>query len=295
VDGDKDLDLLVGNEAFQNFLLLNDGKGTFTDATANLPRIQDDTRALAPGDVDGDGDLDLLVGNTGKNTGQQNHLFLNDGKGKFTDATRGRLIQILDCTNALSLADLDMDGDLDLLVVNEDETLLYLNNGKGYFTDFRQGMFRVDQGGAALALGDVDLDGDQDFAVGRLDLPDRIYFNLTRQVFAPGMARLGLPYHVELHARDATGSAQQVFYPMLSSRWQNTPIPPYGTLGLAGGVMIFPQQLISPVTAMTTLTIQVPPDPALAGARIFLQGLVVHLPSNRVRLTNTEGETVLKL
>jgi hypothetical protein len=53
--------------------------------------------------------------------------------------------------------------------------------------------------------------------------------------------------------------------------------------------------MISPVTAMTTLKLPIPQDPALVGARFFLQGLVVHLPSNRVRLTNVETDTVLKL
>ena len=48
-------------------------------------------------------------------------------------------------------------------------------------------------------------------------------------------------------------------------------------------------------TAMAILSLPIPRDPALAGAKIFLQGLVFHLPTPRIRLTNVEAETILKL
>jgi hypothetical protein len=144
-------------------------------------------------------------------------------------------------------------------------------------------------------VADVDLDGDLDLAVGKSN-QDRVYFNLTRQVFAPGLARIGLSYHVELHARDATGSVQQVFYPLLSPRSGDIFVPPYGHLGLDyRAINILPVQLISPATTMSTLVLPVPQDPALAGAKCYLQGLVVHSPSGLVRFTNVETDTVLKL
>jgi hypothetical protein len=67
VDGDGDLDALIGNGGLRearNRLYLNDGAGHFADVTlSKLPREVDVTLSLALADVDGDGDLDALIGN----------------------------------------------------------------------------------------------------------------------------------------------------------------------------------------------------------------------------------------
>ena len=73
VDRDGDVDLVVGNFG-QSRLYLNNGTGTFSDATASrMPLGSHDTTSLALGDVDRDGDLDLVVGNWG----QQSRHYLN--------------------------------------------------------------------------------------------------------------------------------------------------------------------------------------------------------------------------
>ena len=100
VDGNGDLDLVLGNGGQQNRLYLNDGTGTFADATATrMPPDSDFSKAVALGDVDGDGDNDLVFGNSG----QQNRLYLNDGTGRFTDATAARMPPDSDHTFAVAL------------------------------------------------------------------------------------------------------------------------------------------------------------------------------------------------
>ena len=104
VDGDGDLDAILGNSystlvsLTQNRLYLNNGAGTFADATqARLPPANDNTSAVALGDIDGDGDLDLFCGNVGigRTSGQQNRLYLNDGSGTFSDVTAAPAAQQL--------------------------------------------------------------------------------------------------------------------------------------------------------------------------------------------------------
>jgi enediyne biosynthesis protein E4 len=87
-------------------------------------------------DVEHDGDLDLAVGNGGVLRGrvhersdadplwrqyaEPNQLFLGDGSGKFTDVspTESSFCHPVEITRALAIADLDADGDLDIVVAN---------------------------------------------------------------------------------------------------------------------------------------------------------------------------------
>lgn len=98
IDGDGDLDILYGNvQAFvqgavrQNRLLLNDGKGVFSDITqTHLPKDDNRCFGIAFLDIDGDGDADIMTGNTnGARFGGETpfSVYLNNGQGKFTDTT----------------------------------------------------------------------------------------------------------------------------------------------------------------------------------------------------------------
>ena len=165
VDGDGDLDILVGNSAAQpNRLYLNDGPGTFVEATGALPAFAESTRALRLGDVDADGDLDLVVGNE---AGNQVRLHLNNGAGTFTDATSQLPFDVTP-TSSIALGDVDADGDLDLLLAKDYgfQDRLFLNNGIGTFSDATSQLPVDTDPTASAALADVDGDGDLDAVLG---------------------------------------------------------------------------------------------------------------------------------
>lgn len=99
-------------------------------------------------DVDGDGDLDLYVvsGSVEQSAGSEayrDRIYLNDGKGKFTIGTEGRLPDIRDSGSVVVAADYDRDGDLDLFVGSRVIPQRYplppssrlLRNDEGTFTD----------------------------------------------------------------------------------------------------------------------------------------------------------------
>ncbi len=129
VDGDKDLDIYFPNINGQNRLYLNDGKGKFTDVTsAQLPQVSTQEYASVLGDVDNDGDLDAMTAGTTGAVATQNKIYLNDGKGTFSDDTKTRVPSVSDNSVCCVLADMDLDGDLDFVIGNwEAQNTLWIN------------------------------------------------------------------------------------------------------------------------------------------------------------------------
>jgi reactive intermediate/imine deaminase len=87
--------------------------------------------SVSVGDVDGDGTPDVVLAK-GRHWPLDNLILRNDGKGHFTTA---KLANTPDRTYSAALADLDGDGDPDLVVSNDrpDEKRVYLNDGRGTF------------------------------------------------------------------------------------------------------------------------------------------------------------------
>ena len=180
VDDDGDLDLFIAEGTDSpaprpNRLLLNNSTGVFTDfsATHLPPAVANSTKADF-GDVDGDGDLDAIVANLGPE-----QLLINNGLGVFMDGSSQlppppSFLQ--DITADARLADVDGDGDLDILLSNENpfdpsptgggQNRLWINGGDGVFSDETAARLPAanDQTGAMLP-GDIDRDGDLDVIV----------------------------------------------------------------------------------------------------------------------------------
>jgi hypothetical protein len=145
VSGDGIIDIIVGNTyQTQSRLYLGTGKGAFQDVTAtHLPQTPASIGDLEIGDVDLDGDMDIVLadwgpGNNMTNDGGRTRLWLNDGKGQFSDATAERMpASLVRFSWDLELADVENDMDLDVLVSCKRciGGYLFRNDGKGKFTE----------------------------------------------------------------------------------------------------------------------------------------------------------------
>ncbi|HEY7573822.1 MAG TPA: CRTAC1 family protein, partial [Thermoanaerobaculia bacterium] len=179
VDGDGYPDLFVTDAFGPARLFRNRGDGTFEETTPQSGiSLSGDMRSAAFADVDGDGDLDLFVCVTGDYYGQMpdppfdandakpNRLYLNDGHGRFTDASKEWGVSEAARWSLSSLfGDYDGDGRPDLLVTNDFGLKnLYRNEGGRRFEDLTS-RERVELRAYGMSGAWADFDGD-----GRLDL-----------------------------------------------------------------------------------------------------------------------------
>jgi len=158
-DGDGDLDAFVVSEDDRtNEYYVNDGTGRFTPG--EIP-VTGTSNGVVTGDIDADGDLDLIVGNAGRE-----FVLVNDGSGGWTDEAASRIPpEVGETTQDVELGDVDGDGDLDLLIGNEDGNRLLLNDGNGFFSDGTSEWLPIRPNAEETReadFGDVDGDGDLD-------------------------------------------------------------------------------------------------------------------------------------
>jgi hypothetical protein len=203
LDNDGDPDLYVANDSDANYFYRNEGDGTFREVGLWSGSALDAGGAaqagmgVAVGDADGDGTLDILVTNFSEDFST---LYRGDGQGFFDDISDssgvgGATYRSLSWGTAL--ADLDNDGDQDLVVINghiypqvdahpefdlayAQPNLLLENTGAARFVDATDragpgfGQVRSSRG---LAAGDYDNDGDLDLLITHLDEPPSLLRN----------------------------------------------------------------------------------------------------------------------
>lgn len=186
VDGDLDIDVLItGIDTGLSkvaHLYKNDGAGNFQVVPGTpFERVADGDFAFA--DVDGDQDLDVLISGEGDNYTPIARLYLNNGKGAFTEMPNPPFAGVE--FSSVAFADVDGDQDADVIIGGTTAShalimKLYTNDGTGHFTEVQGNPF---QGLEYGSVNFADVDGDQDmdlFTTGlnaSFDPQTRLYRN----------------------------------------------------------------------------------------------------------------------
>ncbi len=145
-DGDGDLDLFLTHLSGEtNTFYRNDGGGFFVDATdeLRLGGVSQPYTGFGASwfDYDGDGILDLFIANGKVTPGdtaafdyrEPNQLLRGMPSGRYEDTSgrAGAALELLEVSRGAAFGDLDNDGDMDILVVNNDGPVRLLRNEVG--------------------------------------------------------------------------------------------------------------------------------------------------------------------
>ncbi len=159
-DNDGDLDLLAAGDAEDSdefARIYRNDRREFVDIFASLVGVRNATARW--GDLNGDGRLDALLIGEDKAGKFASNIYLNHN-GRFLASETG-LHDLSD--GSAALGDYDSDGDLDIVIMGQDEEALfskiYRNDGPS-FTELPVALEGVSN--ASAAWGDLDNDGDLD-------------------------------------------------------------------------------------------------------------------------------------
>ncbi len=161
IDADGDLDIVLSAEQGPPTVLRNNGDGSFTEMRpfSGVLGIRDFVWA----DIDGDGDPDAAMIDSQSQSnpvkaGNKLHVFANERSGQFK---KRELPAGLPAVRAITVADLDQDGTLDVVAIQDDGTIVRISDqdeGQGWNT------------AQAASFQDVSLYRHRDFYLNALDL-----------------------------------------------------------------------------------------------------------------------------
>lgn len=225
MENDGDLDLYVasgGNEfaisamPLKDRLYLNDGKGNFSKANQPFLEAQRYSTATVKNiDINGDGFQDLFVGTRVRSflygVPPSSFIYLNDGRGGFTNATKSLAPELIDLgmVTAADWNDYDADGDPDLILVGEwmAPEVFRNDNGKLVRVSGEAGVANYKGWYNTLEAADLDGDGDTDFVLGNHGNNSR--FRASQEK----------PIKLYVNDFDGNGSAEHIFAREIEGRW----------------------------------------------------------------------------
>ncbi len=210
VDNDGFLDLYLANYEVWNVtgslpeqdqFFYGDSTGAFFEVTEEAGLLPGDGKKRAGrgvnfGDFDNDTDLDIFVSNYRL---QENFLWVNDGSGYFENQARELGVSGVEVegwwghTIGSEWADIDNDGDLDLITANlahpryidfSNKTMLYLNSGSPdwKFEDIRRATgIKFEETHSEPAWGDLNNDGYYDLYINDVYEGRRSFLYMNNQ------------------------------------------------------------------------------------------------------------------
>ncbi len=197
------IDITTGNDTENDMLFINNGDGTFSEAglqsgiAVSQHGVARAGMGLDTGVVDSTGLVSIFVGNFSDETVS---VFRYRGNGQFWDRaaiSRLSMPSMRTLAFGLTLADFDLDTDLDLLTANGHVLMhinriqqavtfrqppqIYLNRGNGIFDEFtdRSSGLAKPMVARALAYADYDRDGDLDVLFVENNGPAHLFRNNT--------------------------------------------------------------------------------------------------------------------
>jgi len=199
-DGDGDLDLYVtsgGNEfplsssALLDRLYINNGRGRFSKSQQMLPVARYmSSSCVQPADYDNDGDIDLFVGIRLLpflyGVPVNGYLLENDGHGNFSNVSGKRApgLKEIGMITDMTWADVDNDGDSDMVIVGDWMPVKIFINDNGIFTDEseRFGLSNTEGWWNVIITKDLNGDGNVDFVLGNHGLNSRFKASVQQPV-----------------------------------------------------------------------------------------------------------------
>ncbi len=234
-DNDGDLDLYIargcaqypsGHEFYTDVLLVNDGKGNFTDSENGLPNMRSNSSTVKAADFDRDGDLDLFVGSRvlpfSYPEPDRSYILRNEsekGHPKFVDITK-EMNPELEFPGLISDAlwtDFDGDAWPDLILAGEWMPLRFFRNESGKLVEITETTGIANDLGwwNSLAAADLDNDGDMDYIAGNVG--ENINFKGTKEepvrIYAKDLDGNGsIDPLISYYLRDSVGVKKEYLY-----------------------------------------------------------------------------------